>query len=312
MKIIFAGSNFFAAYILQELLKDHDISLVITQPDKKQGRGMKTIFNKVKKLAVENSLDIFQPENINAPESINYLKIFNPDLFIVVAYGQILSQNVFDIFNKMSINLHLSYLPELRGASPVETAILEGKKITGITIQKMALKLDAGDILLQEKIFIDENDTTETLYEKMKDPSKNLLLQVINQIESNTFNLIKQDETKSTYAKKILKKDAEIDWSLSAETIHNKVRALSSKIPPFTSFKKTKLKLHKTEVLKDKEVFQISRVSEAIYLNKTLIVRCGIGFLKLLKVQPENKKVMDTVDFANGQRLKKGNVIKFD
>lgn len=313
MKIIFAGSNSFAAYILNELQKKYYIELVITQTDKKTGRGQKVAFNPVKDIAVKNSIEIFQPLNINTEESLDYLSGLNPDLLVVVAYGQILSNKLINIFNKLCINLHLSLLPDLRGASPVETALLKGYDKTGISIQKINEKLDAGDIFAQQEVEVEENDTSLQLYEKMKEPSIKLLLSVLNDIEKDSFTLTKQNDDLSTYAKKIFKDNTIIDWNSKVSDIHNLVRALSEITGVKTKFKDKSVKIIETKKINNNfQELKNLEIGEALFYNKKLIIKCSDGLIEILKLQPENKKIMQAIDFINGRHLHKGDVIKFD
>lgn len=311
MKIIFAGSNNFASYILENIILNGygELSLVITQPDKKSGRGQVVKYNPVKESAVKNNLKIFQPENINAPENSKILKQINSDLLIIVAYGQILNEEIINCFNKFCINLHLSLLPELRGPTPVETAILNGFKKTGITIQRINKMLDAGDIILQKEIDIDDNMSSGELYERMKIPAIELLNEFFCMLNSNNISFKKQDESKVSKTIKFEKQSAIIDWNNSSINIHNKIRAFNP-VPGASTFLFNKLlKIYKSNVILNHfefDKYMSLRAGTIIIENKKFFVRTKDGFLEFIEIQFEGKRKMTIIDFLNGHHLKTG------
>jgi len=270
MNIIIAGSTDISTYILSRLLKEYrkNIKLIITQPDKKAGRGQKIGINSLKKIGIENNIEIIQPEKINSEESINYLKNFTPAIFIIIAYGQILSDEIINIFNNNCINIHFSLLPDLRGPTPVETAILKGYKKTGITIQRINKEVDAGDIILQKEIEIDENITAGELFEKMKEPAAQLLFEFLEKFEKGEINYYKQNNNLATYTKKIKKEDGKINWNDLRINIHNKIRAYNPKPLAYTFYKKKYLKIYKSNLQFENMIYNNNDLKNGIIILK--------------------------------------------
>ena len=214
MKIIFFGSAHFAVPALESLIKEkHKILCVVTQPDKKKGRHLYLGVTDVKSLALEAGLRVFQPENINTPKSVEFLKSLNADLFVIVAYGQLLSQEVLDIPKVFPLNIHASLLPKYRGAAPINWAIIKGEKITGVTIMQVTRKMDSGAIIMQKELSVNEEDDAISLESKLRDIGAGLLLKAIPAIKNKDYKLISQDEKKVVYAPKLKKVDGLIDWN---------------------------------------------------------------------------------------------------
>lgn len=303
MRIVFFGSSAFAVSSLERLLNSqHDVQAVVTQPDRKKGRNLKLTATPVKALAESKKIKIFQPQGIADPASIKHLKSFRADLFIVVAFGEILTGSVLEIPRLYSINLHASLLPKYRGAAPINWAIINGEKTTGLSIIRMNEKMDAGDIILQRKIEIEKGDTSETLGGKLADLGAILLLDAIRFIEQDKIEFKKQDEKNITFAPKLKKDDGFIDWTKSAAEIHNKVRGTIPWPGAYTYFNDKKISIWKAQVLDGK-----ANPGEVAEAEKKLIVGTGGGLLQIDKIQIEGKKPMETSDFLRGQReLKKG------
>jgi len=221
MKIIFFGSDDFAATHLQELLKsEHQVVGVVTQPDRAKGRGLQVIPSLVKTIAVEAKLPVFQPENLKDKFFLDQMKSYNCDLFVVIAYGRILPQELLQVPYVCAVNVHGSLLPKYRGAAPINWAIINGDKETGISIIKMNAAMDAGDIFSQAKIKIEDSDTAASLRVKMAGLGKKLLLKTIDTFEKNTYTLTVQDSKAVTLAPKLTKELGKIDWQKSAPEIH--------------------------------------------------------------------------------------------
>ena len=208
MNIVFFGSSDFAVSSLRILVTDgYNISCVVTQPDRKRGRGMHLESTLVKQGALEYGLLIHQPQSINSVDQIKFLKSLNPDLFVVISYGQILSQEVLEVPRILAINTHASILPKYRGAAPINWAIIKGEKATGVTIIKMTEKMDAGTIILQEKVGIEDQDTAITLQRRLSEVAARVLKKTLELIESNNYTSTPQDENKVTFAPKLQKED---------------------------------------------------------------------------------------------------------
>ncbi|MCM8780901.1 MAG: methionyl-tRNA formyltransferase, partial [Candidatus Omnitrophica bacterium] len=198
MNIVFFGSANFAVPFLRAILKtDHNISCVVTQPDRQKGRGLSLSSTSVKTTALEYALSVYQPTKINATDVINFLRDLNPDLFVVIAYGQMLSQEILDIPKIFSINVHASLLPKYRGAAPISWAIIKGEKKTGITIIKMSHQMDAGPVIQQKEINIEDDDTVFTLQDKLSELGTQMLLDCLRNIENNNYTLTSQDENQA-------------------------------------------------------------------------------------------------------------------
>jgi methionyl-tRNA formyltransferase len=300
MKIIFFGTSNFAADILNFLIqKKINIVAIVTQSDKHLNK--RVYIPAVKKTADSLLLhtDILQPEKASNPIFIESLKKYEADLFVVVAYGQILKQELLDIPKYGCINLHASLLPKYRGANPIRWALIKGDNVSGVTIQKMALKMDSGDIISQSVINIDDKMDFKDLEEKMLTVSKPLLLEVIKNIEKNNITYTKQDESKVTFAPKLKSEDLIIDFNKKAIDIHNLIRALSSKPAAYFKIKILDqikfLKVFKSKILNIKSIpYQI------IDQKENLIIGTQDYAIELLEVQLEGKKQMSAKDFLRG------------
>lgn len=250
MKIIFFGSAHFAVPALEALIKSgHDLVCVVTQPDKKRGRHLHIAGTDVKSLAVAAKLKIFQPENIKGKESVDFLKGLDADLFVIVAYGQIFSQEVLDIPKIMPVNIHASLLPRYRGAAPINWAIINAEKKTGVSIMYVSLKMDSGPVILQKEIKIEENDTAISLEEKLRNLGAELLTDALKIIDNRSYRLLEQDENKVILAPKLKKENGLIDWDAPAVDIHNQVRGVLPWPGAFTGYRGKILKIFKTDLL---------------------------------------------------------------
>ncbi|UCD55233.1 MAG: methionyl-tRNA formyltransferase [Candidatus Omnitrophota bacterium] len=305
MKIVFFGSSDFAVPSLRNLLDSpHEVLAVVTQPDRKKGRHLKVSQTPVKKLSSKRGITIYQPENAKDTESLKYLESLRADLFVVVAFGQIFSKSVLNIPKIYSINLHASLLPKYRGAAPVSRAIMNGENRTGLSIIRMNERMDAGDIILQRPVGIEEKDTSETLNRKLSDLGGILLLDAIRFIEQDRITFKKQDEKKATFAPKLKKEDGLIDWKKDALKIHNMVRGLTPWPCAFTFLNDKMLKIRKTDVSPSPDK---SEPGEILDIQKEgLIVACGKGLLIIKELQLEGAKMMDIASFVRGHKIEKG------
>ncbi len=308
MKIVFFGSSSFAVESLQLLKSKHEIAAVFTQPDRRKGRHLHLAKTPVKICAENNKIEVFQPERIGDEQVIAMLKKFHADIFVVVSFGQKLSRQVLDIPKLYCINVHASLLPKYRGAAPINYAIVNGDKITGVSIMKMNEFMDAGDIILSKSIEIGDDDSI-VLMEKLGKLGAQALLEAIDSIEKGKVEFIRQDQTQVTKAHKLKKTDGFIDWQDSAESIHNRVRGLLPWPCAYTFYKGKFLKVLKSRVVDYlQQRHRDIKPGEVILVRKQegIVVACGTGELMIERVQPEGKKVMDAHAFVLGHHMKPG------
>jgi len=291
-KIIYMGTPEFAVPPLERLISDgHEIVGVITQPDRKKGRGKSVSLSRVKQIALEHGLKVMQPEKIRKNEFVEELRTLNADLFITCAYGQILSQAVLDIPKYGCINVHASLLPKYRGAAPIHRAVMNGDKTTGITTMMTDRGMDTGDILLKFKIMIDENMTSGELHDILKITGAELLSETLVKLGEGNLVRIPQDDLKATHAPMLKKEESIIEWEYSSKSIHDRVRALNPWPGCFTSYKGKRLRLIRTgysDTLHNNIPGAITSLTK-----ESIDIACGTGFLKIYELQFENGKAMD-------------------
>ncbi len=309
-KIIFFGTPYFAASLLEYLIKEgFSIIALVTQPDRPKGRSNTPSFSQVKKTAIErlSNIPIFQPGKASDSEFIQKLAILKPDLFIVVGYGQILKQFLLDIPLIASINVHASLLPKYRGAAPIQRCLMAGEVKTGITIMKMTAELDAGDILGISEISISEEMTFGELEKKLLESAKPLLKKILLQLEIGAISGQAQNNKEANYSRKLTPEEFQIAWDFPALQIHNLIRALSPRPGAWCwitiSGEKKKLKILKTLVLPLKAEAPGHIVLHSEY---QLVVNCKDKTVAILEVQLEGKKPMPISSFLRGV---KGNII---
>ena len=310
IKIVFFATPNIALKSFDFFIKspDYEVLALVTQKAKPQNRGKKIVEREITKMAKENNIVVFEPDKISKePEIIERLKLMQPDFFVTFAFGQILSQEVIDIPKFATINLHASLLPEYRGANPIASAIIEGKKETGITTMKTVLELDAGDICLQEKIEIAPEMNVVELMEKISELSPNILDKTLKGLFQGTLKTTAQDNSKATFTKKLQKEEKEINWQNSAQKLHDKIRGMYMINTNHACFKGRVVKVLKTEVLKENK----GTVGEIIEISKNgVVVKCLEDALRLIIVKPEGKGEMNSFDWANGARIKEGDFFK--
>jgi methionyl-tRNA formyltransferase len=305
IRIVFLGTPEFARHHLAGLLSDDHFKVVgvVTQPDRPSGRNMKPTPSAVKELALAHNLPLLQPEKMNEPETLEAIKAWKAEAAVVVAYGQILPQKFLDMFPAKVVNIHGSLLPRWRGAAPIQRAIMAGDKETGVSLQVMVKKLDAGDVIGEEKISITENMTAIELHELLWPLGVRLLhVEFMDYLRGNLMPK-PQNENAITYAHKIDKAEAKIDWSLSAQEIYNRMRGLVLGPGSFAEFKNKKIKIHEAlpQLKLSGKPGQVIAVDE-----KSLTVACGQGALQIFVVQPESKPKMKVHDFLLGHPVKLG------
>lgn len=307
MRIVFMGTPDFAVPSLEILVKNKmDVILAVTQPDKPKGRGHQVCCSAVKEYAVENGIPVMQPEKIGAEETVAQLKAFEPDLFVTCAFGQLLTAKVLDIPKMGTVNVHGSLLPKYRGAAPIQWAIINGEKKTGITTMFTVLKLDAGDILLQEEIEIDENMTAGQLYDKMSLLGSEVLLKTIHELKAGTINPIPQEECDTCYAPRMTREVGEIKWDSTARDIHNLVRGTNPWPGAYSWFKGDRMRIWMTRII-DNEKTTGQLPGTVLEISKDgFVVQTGKGILLVAEVQCDNAKRLTVNQYICGHVVTAG------
>ncbi len=326
LKIVFMGTPDFARTALEKILDaGHEVVLVVTQPDKPKGRSAQLQVSDVKALALERNLPVFQPVKIRLPENVAELKKYDADIYVVAAFGQILPQEVLDIPRFGCVNIHASLLPKYRGAAPIQQAIIDGEKETGVTIMQMAAGMDTGDILLQRSVAISDDETGGSLFDKLSALGGELITEALPMIERGELTPVPQDETLATKCGKLSKDMGRIDFTRDASVVGNLVRGLNPWPSAYTYLDGRLLKVWKAEALSDDEFHESAGgmdVTEGISLSEVvpgmvvaagkdaILVACGSGAVRILELQLEGKKRMTTKDFLLGCKVPVGTVLK--
>lgn len=307
MRIVYMGTSDFAVYPLKTLIdKGYEVVGVVSQPDRPKGRGRKITAPPVKEIALIHNIPVFQPEKVKHPEAVAFIGSWQPDLIVVVAYGQILSRDLLFLPPLGCINIHASLLPFYRGAAPIQRAIMNGERETGVTIMYMDEGLDTGDIIKQSKIPIDEDITHGELEAVLAQKGAELLIETIEDIKEGRVIRKKQDHTLATYAAMLTPDDEIIDWERSAREIHNQIRALSPLPGAYSWLKEAKLKVFRSKILDEEEKGIPGEIKDIT--EEGLVVQTGSGRLMILEVQKEGKKKMSVADFLRGNRISKGDL----
>lgn len=303
MNVIFMGTPDFAVPCLEKLIEYHNVTAVFSQPDKPVGRKQILTPPPVKQCASEHNITVFQPKSLKDDEIAKQIEDMKADIIVVVAYGKILPKRILDAAKYGCINVHASLLPKYRGAAPIQWAVINGDKETGVTVMQMDEGLDTGDMLLVKKTDIGINETSEELFERLSIIGANALIEALDDIEKGKAKPTKQGEAKTSYAQKITKLLSPIDWNKSAFEVHNLVRGLQTWPCAQTKLNGKNIKIHKT-VLSD---IKGGKAGEIIDSNKKLIVSCGDGkCVEILELQPDGKKRMDTKSFLAGNNVTVG------
>lgn len=307
MNIVFFGSSDFALPSLTALIKGgHAISCVVTQPDRKKGRGLHLGATPVKRAAEEAHLNIFQPENVNAPSAYQTLKALSPEVCIVVAYGQILSQKILDIPTALFINAHASLLPCYRGAAPINWALIRNEKNTGVTIMKVVRKMDAGPLLLQRACMIKDDDSLVSLEKRVSELAADLLLESIPLIKNKRYTLTPQDESRVTFAPRLTKKDGLILWEKSAQEILGLVRGCAGWPGVCTYYRGKLIKITKVTLLNDYPL-KSEAPGQILYVAKDgILVSAGHDCVVIKGLQPEGRREMSAAEFIAGHKVRAG------
>ncbi len=305
MNLVFMGTPEFAVPTLKTLYASrHSILGVVTQPDRPKGRGQEMQASPVKQYALEKGLKVFQPEKASAPEFVAELAELKLDLIVVIAYGQILRENILSLPKHFCMNIHASLLPRYRGAAPINWAIINGDKESGVTTMKMDKGLDTGDILLMKKVAIEKDDTAQHLHDKLSEAGGALALETIDQLEESRLKFIPQNDAESTYASKLKKEDGLLHWDQEAETIRNRVRGLEPWPGAYGFLKGKRLRFCKVETGSGTpndvpgEVMRVSDYGIEIGTLKDRII--------VTEIQPEGKKKMAVKSYLQGRPVQPG------
>lgn len=306
------GTPDFAVNTLEAVVKaGHEVLLVVTQPDKAKGRGKKMVFTPVKEKALEYNLPVSQPERVRDELFMDELERLKPDVIVVAAFGQILPERILNIPRYGCINVHASLLPAYRGAAPIQWAVIDGLEETGITIMYMEKGLDTGDIICQRRVKLSPEETGGSLFERLAVEGADLLVETLEQLENGTAVRRKQDDSKSSYAKMLSKDMGRLDFTQDAVILERLIRGLNPWPSAYTRVNGKTLKIYMAEVLKEEETArQEAEAGRVIAVDKkSFTVRCGKGALRILNLQLEGKKRMDTAAFLLGYDIHKGMIL---
>lgn len=298
-RIVFLGTPDFAACILEGLITNgYNIVAIISQPDKLVGRKKILTPTPVKEVALKYNIPVYQP--ISLRKDYDFLKNMDIDMLITAAYGQILPKEVLALAKINNINVHASLLPKLRGGAPIHRAIINGDKVTGVTIMEMVEKMDAGKMYGKKEVIIDNTINTTELFDKLKYIGRDLLLELLPQLLNKQIPGINQDENEATYAYNIKRSEEKIDFSKDVDSINNLIRGLALNPGAYCFFKNKELKIYKAQVYSHNEIIN-SKIGTLKIENKNrLLVCCVGGYLELLEVKLEGKQKMDVKSFLNG------------
>lgn len=307
MKIIFMGTPDFSVGTLEALIKaGHEILLAVSQPDKPRGRGKSMQFPPVKEAALEHGIEVYQPRRIRDLECVEYLKSYQPDIIVVVAFGQILPKEILELPKYGCVNVHASLLPKYRGAAPIQWAVINGEAVTGVTTMRMDEGLDTGDMILKEEVVLEKEETGGSLFERLAQTGAELCVKTLAEIEAGRAVYTPQDHGAATHTAMIKKQQGEIDWNKPAEELERLIRGLNPWPSAYTSLNGKTLKIWKASVL-EKETGKNPGTLEAD--KKTIAVQTGRGMLQLEEIQLEGKKRMNTDAFLRGITLESGMIL---
>ena len=308
MKAVFMGTPDFAVGTLEELIHSrHEVAAVVTQPDKPKGRGKAMQFPPVKEVAVRENIPVYQPRRVRDPEFIKILKEIDPDVIVVVAFGQIIPQEIIDLPKYGGINVHGSILPKYRGAAPIQWAVIDGEKESGVTTMQMDAGLDTGDMLLKTIIPLEKEETGGSLFEKLSTAGAKLLIETLEKLEEGSIVPEKQGESPTPYAKMLTKEMGDLDWKKDAVLLEQLIRGLNPWPSAYTHLNGKTLKIWSAEV-EERETKE--KPGTVVEVNKKeLKVQTGKGILSLKEVQIEGKKRMEIDAFLRGNTVKEGIVL---
>lgn len=310
MRIVFMGTPDFAVGSLQALCESgkHEILAVVTQPDRPKGRGNKLLQTPVKEYALAQGLTVYQPQKVKTPEFVELLHELQPELIVVAAFGQFLSKEILELPKYGCINVHASLLPKYRGAAPIQYAIIKGEKESGVTIMQMDIGMDTGAMLDKVVVPIAENTTMGELHDALREQGAALLLEVIDKIAAGTAVAEPQDDAQATYATLLDRSMEHIDWSKTAQEVHNLIRGFNPAPSTFTKLPNGKsLKIWGSKMTGKSSTAAAGTVIETG--KHSFFVACGEGVLEITEVQPESKKRMPAQVFLNGRGVQEGDLL---
>lgn len=308
MKVIFMGTPDFSVGALESIVKaGHEVVLAVTQPDKPKGRGKAMQFPAVKEAALRLGIEVYQPRRVREPECIEYLRTFQPEIIIVAAFGQLLPKEILDMPKYGCVNIHASLLPKYRGAAPIQWAVINGERVTGVTTMRMDVGLDTGDMIDQVEVELATDETGGSLFDRLSIAGAKLCVETMQRIEDGTAVYTKQNEEEATHTKMIHKKFGKIDWNMSAVEIERLIRGLNPWPSAYTQLDGKTLKIWQAEVLDCGDVSMAGHVLKAN--GKELWIQTGDGILSLQEVQLEGKKRMAVADFLRGYKILEGTIL---
>lgn len=321
MNVVFMGTPDFAVGALEAIIEaGHRVAAVVTQPDKPKGRGKEVQMTPVKACAMAHGIPVFQPVKVKDTEAVEMLRGFQADIFVVAAFGQILSEEILNMPKYGCVNIHASLLPKYRGSAPIQWAIINGEKITGVTIMQMDKGIDTGDMLMKTEVVIDSKETGDSLHDKLAQAGARLIVEALSKIESGDVMPVKQNDEESCHAKMLQKSMSRIDWQQSAESLDRLIRGLISWPGAATVYRGRTLKIWEEEVAVQKELqakdptactgTEGAQPGTVVFVERdSFYVQTGDGILKILAVQPEGKKRMAVKDFLLGYQVKAGEML---
>lgn len=302
------GTPDFAVNTLEAIVNaGHEVALVVTQPDKAKGRGKKLCYTPVKEKALEYDLPVAQPEKVREENFVEKLCEIAPDVIVVVAFGQILPESILNIPKYGCINVHASLLPAYRGAAPIQWAVIDGLAETGVTTMYMEKGLDTGDIILQSKLSLAPDETGGSLFDKLAQEGATLLVKTLSLLEEGRATRTKQDDSQSSYAKMLTKDMGCLDFTKEAVTLERLIRGLNPWPSAYTRIQDKTLKIYVAEIVSEDAISSDTKPGTVIAVDKkSFTVRCGKGALRILNLQLEGKKRMDTSAFLLGYKVEQG------
>lgn len=306
MKIVYMGTPDFAVAPLEAIIQaGHQVTAVVTQPDKQKGRGKEVQMTPVKECALKHGIPVFQPVKIKEAEAVEQLKKYPADIFVIAAFGQLLSEEILNMPEFGCINIHASLLPAYRGAAPIQWVIINGETQTGVTIMQMAKGLDTGDMLCKTVVPIDPKETGESLHDKLMEAGAQLIVEALPKIERGELIPEKQDDSLSSYASRLTKSMGLIDWNKDAITLERLIRGLNSWPSAYTFYHGKTLKVWEADVIEGENVEVMPGC--IMHVDKDYFdVACGQGLLRVRSLQLEGKKRVSVKDFLLGYEVSAG------
>lgn len=310
IRIVYMGTPDFAVEPLEAIIKaGYEVAAVVTQPDKQKGRGKEVKMTPVKECALRHGIPVFQPVKIKEPEAVAELEKYQADLFVVAAFGQLLSEEILNMPEYGCINIHASLLPAYRGAAPIQWAVLNGEKESGVTIMQMDKGLDTGDMLLKRSVELSPTETGDSLHDKLMHLGAELIVEALSKLEKGELVPEKQKDELSSYAKKLTKAMGQIDWSKDAVSLERWIRGLNSWPSAYTFFGGRTLKIWEAQVAEENGAQKAEPGQVVSVSREGFTVACGQGALQILSLQLEGKKRVLTREFLLGYQVEPGMIL---